>query len=150
MRRIPLATGFLIGSMAAIFFWSYPGYFQKLADQNTFGKHLDTMIQYLISEKKMESTPISQIKWFNTDSGFSIEKELSVRGLYSPDTSIKSLSGNPAGEYKCKTRLMAQYPGGERFAIIEINESCTFPETEWLNAYVFGGTRFAVVELDRK
>jgi hypothetical protein len=150
MRRIPLATGFLIGSMAAIFFWSYPGYFQKLADQNTFGKHLDTMIQYLISEKKMESTPISQIKWFNTDSGFSIEKELSVRGLYSPDTRIKSLSGNPAGEYKCKTRLMAQYPGGERFAIIEINESCTFPETEWLNAYVFGGTRFAVVELDRK
>jgi hypothetical protein len=149
-KRIPLATSFLLGSLAIIFLWSYPAYYHKITEQNLFGKHLDAMIQHHLSDTQTESLPISRVKWFNTDSGISIEKELSVRGLYSPESSIKMLSGNPASEYKCKTRLMAQYPGGARFAILEINESCTFPEKEWLSTYVVGGIRFALVELENK
>jgi len=108
------------------------------------------IIQHHLSGSPMEALPISRIKWFNTESGFSIEKELTVRGLYSPETRFKMLSGNPASEYKCKTRLMDQYPGGARFAVLEINESCTFPETKWLSTYEIGGIRYALVELDKK
>ncbi len=147
VRRHEIGTNFLAGCLILLFLASFPGYIQKVADQGLTGRHLDELLHYFETSPVLEDVTDQKIIWFNPEDGFYLDRELIVRGRSPSENMDKRLNGNPASAYKCKTRLMAQISNGRKFAVIEKNESCTFPMDKWISHYRVNQTEFLLVEL---
>lgn len=146
IHRPRMGSYFLVGCLTLLFLSSFPAYIQKIAEQGLTGSHLDELLQYFKTSPVLESLSNKKVIWFNPEDGFYLDRELTVRGKSASEFLDKRLNGNPASTYKCKTRLMAQISNGRRFAVIEKNESCSFPMDKWITHYRVNQIEYLLVE----
>ena len=145
-RQNKIGSIVILGFLAMTFIWSYQGFLRKFEEWTLPGRHTDALLD-VIRSNTTKTSNFDELVWFIEDDEFLLNEEMIVRGLNQETLRIRYLNGNHNSDIGCIIRMMAKYPDGSAYAVVDLGRPCKVSEQYWRNRYDSAGSSFAVIQV---